>query len=123
MKRWRGVALFWGILWVMGPQVAGAHPFALDDLKPSSRSIRTVEGRFRQLAQRDEATRSLDLNKGVGPNERDGHTQYWGGPYWGYGARFGHPCEACREECGVGKKTPACERCRMRCGWSDGIGR
>lgn len=42
---------------------------------------------------------------------------FWGGPYWGYGPRWGHPCEACRATCEYDAEGARCERCRIRCGW------
>ena len=43
--------------------------------------------------------------------------EFWGGPYWGYGPRWGHPCEACRATCETDGEGSRCERCRVRCGW------
>ena len=43
--------------------------------------------------------------------------EFWGGPYWGYGPRWGHPCEACRATCENDREGSRCERCRVRCGW------
>jgi hypothetical protein len=130
MKRCRGLALLVGVLLVVGPPAVNAFPTVPEGLTPhSARNVRRVDGAGfggfwrRHFGQRDEATKSLETNKSVKPDEQKEHTEYWGGPYWGYGARFGHPCEACRKECEFGKKTPTCDRCRMRCGWSDGIGR
>jgi hypothetical protein len=48
--------------------------------------------------------------KGIG-------AEFWGGPYWGYGPRWGHPCEACRATCESDREGSRCERCRVRCGW------
>lgn len=42
---------------------------------------------------------------------------FWGGPYWGYGPRWGHPCESCRATCEADEDGSRCERCRVRCGW------
>lgn len=42
---------------------------------------------------------------------------FWGGPYWGYGPRWGHPCETCRAACESDEEGLRCERCRIRCGW------
>lgn len=117
MRRWRGVALLLSILCSMGLQRASALPLNPEGISPSPHYFRPVEERP------DGATRKPEINKSMEPRKRNGQTQYWGGPYWGYGARFGHPCDVCRNECGAGKKTPDCERCRMRCGWSEGIGR
>jgi hypothetical protein len=45
--------------------------------------------------------------------------RFWGGPYWGYGPRWGHPCESCRAACEGDDEDDGnrCRRCRMRCGW------
>ncbi len=52
------------------------------------------------------------------PKERRGiGAGFWGGPYWGYGPRWGHACEACRSSCEDGGEDSYCERCRIRCGW------
>lgn len=42
---------------------------------------------------------------------------FWGGPYWGYGPRWGHACESCRSSCASGEDNAQCQRCRVRCGW------
>lgn len=50
------------------------------------------------------------VRKGIGAD-------FWGGPYWGYGPRWGHPCESCRATCEADEDSSRCERCRVRCGW------
>jgi hypothetical protein len=50
------------------------------------------------------------LRRGIGAD-------FWGGPYWGYGPRWGHPCESCRATCEAEEDSSRCERCRVRCGW------
>jgi hypothetical protein len=42
---------------------------------------------------------------------------FWGGPYWGYGPRWGHRCESCRSSCDGDQDSSSCKRCRVRCGW------
>jgi hypothetical protein len=42
---------------------------------------------------------------------------FWGGPYWGYGPRWGHRCESCRSDCAGDQESAGCKRCRVRCGW------
>jgi hypothetical protein len=42
---------------------------------------------------------------------------FWGGPYWGYGPRWGHRCETCRSACEEDGDEARCQRCRIRCGW------
>jgi hypothetical protein len=49
--------------------------------------------------------------------ERKGLGGFWGGPYWGYGPRWGHRCESCRADCDGDQNGPGCKRCRIRCGW------
>ncbi len=53
------------------------------------------------------------------PRERRsiGAGTFWGGPYWGYGPRWGHACKSCRSSCEDGGDNARCERCRLRCGW------
>jgi hypothetical protein len=41
---------------------------------------------------------------------------FWGGPYWGYGPRWGHPCQSCRSDCESDDDSARCKRCRVRCG-------
>ncbi len=43
--------------------------------------------------------------------------RFWGGPYWGYGPRWGHPCQSCRSDCESEPEGGRCKRCRLRCGW------
>lgn len=43
--------------------------------------------------------------------------RFWGGPYWGYGPRWGHPCRQCRTICESEDDSADCRRCRLRCGW------
>lgn len=42
---------------------------------------------------------------------------FWGGPYWGYGPRWGHRCETCKSNCDEDSGSRACKKCRIRCGW------
>lgn len=52
------------------------------------------------------------------PQEGRSINRFWGGPYWGYGARFGHPCRWCQSNCGDGEQDEArCRRCESRCGF------
>ena len=51
------------------------------------------------------------------PKRKGAGAGFWGGPYWGYGPRWGHPCESCRSNCEGDEKSADCKRCRVRCGW------
>jgi hypothetical protein len=52
------------------------------------------------------------------PRSEGNINRFWGGPYWGYGARFGHPCRWCRSNCtDNGGGDERCRRCISRCGW------
>ncbi len=50
------------------------------------------------------------LREGVGAG-------FWGGPYWGYGPRWGHRCETCKSNCNEDSGSKVCRKCRIRCGW------
>lgn len=51
------------------------------------------------------------------PDQEDSVNHFWGGPYWGYGARFGHPCRWCRANCTESDEPDdKCKRCISRCG-------
>lgn len=51
------------------------------------------------------------------PRNEGGADRFWGGPYWGYGARLGHPCRWCSQNCAGGRDDERCRRCESRCGW------
>lgn len=53
------------------------------------------------------------------PDRPEGReNRFWGGPYWGYGARLGHPCRWCGANCADGEGNDSrCRRCMSRCGW------
>jgi len=51
------------------------------------------------------------------PRPDGGGNRFWGGPYWGYGARLGHPCRWCSSNCADGRNDERCRRCESRCGW------
>jgi hypothetical protein len=70
------------------------------------------ERRFQRFEQGD-----LGGRRGGGGGERKGFGAFWGGPYWGYGPRWGHRCESCRADCEGDQEGPGCKRCRVRCGW------
>lgn len=66
------------------------------------------ERRFQRFDQGNMADRKERKGLGAG---------FWGGPYWGYGPRWGHRCEACRTDCDGDQDGAGCKRCRVRCGW------
>lgn len=85
------------------------------DLSGNEAPSPTVDGGDEQPAskQMDNERNGLSerkTRKGIGAD-------FWGGPYWGYGPRWGHPCEACRASCESDSEGLRCERCRVRCGW------
>lgn len=52
------------------------------------------------------------------PRPEGRENRFWGGPYWGYGARLGHPCRWCGSNCADGGGDDSrCRRCMSRCGW------
>ncbi|MGF1621579.1 MAG: hypothetical protein ACFCUR_13315 [Rhodomicrobiaceae bacterium] len=67
------------------------------------------EGRKR-LGSGNRKERGGKLREGVGAG-------FWGGPYWGYGPRWGHRCETCKSNCDEDNGSRACKKCRIRCGW------
>ena len=69
--------------------------------------------RHRDYEKPKQSNKKRDVNK----KRRKNGSRFWGGPYWGYGARLSHPCERCRSNCEGGKRGPYCRRCRARCGW------
>lgn len=61
--------------------------------------------------------RFRDENRGDNEERKGIGARFWGGPYWGYGPRWGHPCQTCRSDCESESEGARCERCRVRCGW------
>ncbi len=51
------------------------------------------------------------------PERKGAGAGFWGGPYWGYGPRWGHACETCRATCDGDSGSARCKRCQVRCGW------
>lgn len=80
---------------------AGLHD--LDSVEDDGKSGRTVRADRENLSEKKE-------RRGAGAG-------FWGGPYWGYGPRWGHPCEACKSSCEEDGEEARCRRCRIRCGW------
>ena len=85
------------------------------DLGAEPPAITTVQGGDEQpeTRQRDSERNILGERK----SRKSIGAEFWGGPYWGYGPRWGHPCEACRATCETDQEGSRCERCRVRCGW------
>ena len=86
------------------------------DLGAEPPSITTVQGggdEQPETRQRDSERNILGERK----SRKSIGAEFWGGPYWGYGPRWGHRCEACRATCETDQEGSRCERCRVRCGW------
>jgi hypothetical protein len=119
MKRCLGLLLLLSTLLVVEPQCTQAFPAKMGEpgWLPARSIQHTAEHgglgsfwRHRFFRPPPDKGITLGERKGVG-------ARFWGGPYWGYGARLGHPCDACRSTCQGGEKSAYCERCRIRCGW------
>lgn len=70
--------------------------------------------------KRERKIERFKTERGGKDGERKGvGARFWGGPYWGYGPRWGHPCQSCQDTCeNDGESDSArCKRCRVRCGW------
>lgn len=118
MKRFSCLLLLLAVISLMGAGSVSALKAA--DL--SGNDAPTAQGSDEPAAQGSDepASRPIDnernavserkTRKGIGAD-------FWGGPYWGYGPRWGHPCEACRASCEADSEGLRCERCRVRCGW------
>ena len=61
--------------------------------------------------------RFKDRNRDGESQKRGIGARFWGGPYWGYGPRWGHPCKTCRSDCESDEESRRCRKCRVRCGW------
>jgi hypothetical protein len=85
-----------------GDEVAGRAPLAAP-VAEEDRGGRERGGDRNSLGEKKR-------RKGIG-------AEFWGGPYWGYGPRWGHPCNTCRAECESDQGSARCQRCRVRCGW------
>lgn len=118
MKRVLGLLLLLGVLLIATPRYVSAFPNMLAEAGATApaQSVELVGERHgfffwrRRLLSRPAPGGGVFERRGVG-------ARFWGGPYWGYGARFGHPCDNCRSACRGGERSAYCERCRMRCGW------
>ncbi len=120
MIRWFCLSLLLAIHLVATPPEAVAAPAvavadAFDRTAPESVTlVGERSGRYffwrRWKGRKHGKARRRGEHKSLG-------ARFWGGPYWGYGARLGHPCKICRKACRGGKKSARCNRCRSRCGW------
>jgi hypothetical protein len=118
MNRYLGLLLLLGTLLIAAPRSASAvpHGAAQAGAPLPVHSVELVSERHgfffwrRHFYGRPRPDVGVFERKGVG-------ARFWGGPYWGYGARWGHPCDNCRSACVGGERSAYCERCRMRCGW------
>lgn len=94
-----------GISALMAADLAGAEAPALTTVQSADE-----QSAAKQMDSERNVLGERKSRKGIG-------AEFWGGPYWGYGPRWGHPCEACRATCETDREGSRCERCRLRCGW------
>lgn len=122
MLRWLNIWLFFAVLAVAGAPGASAAPHIEAGYAVSHQQL-VIEARdnggwggffWRRRAVQDDRR---DEGRGDRASRKTIGAQFWGGPYWGYGARLAHPCEACRSNCKGGGGESYCDRCRARCGW------
>jgi len=66
------------------------------------------EKRRRQFRDSRRGRNGGDRRNGVG-------ARMLGGPYWGYGPRWGRNCDDCRARCADGSNNARCRRCRTEC--------
>ena len=98
-----------------GPGGASAVPFASLELAAFEDGQQV-----RHADDRKEGKRLVEpgKKKGRGGSLREGvGARFWGGPYWGYGPRWGHRCETCKADCDENSGGSSCKKCRIRCGW------
>ena len=86
------------------------------DLGNTEAPATTVQGGGEEQSAPQQAENERNI-LGERKSRRSIGAEFWGGPYWGYGPRWGHPCEACRATCETDREGSRCERCRVRCGW------
>jgi hypothetical protein len=114
MKRCLCLLLMTVVMMVAGARNPSARP-ALPDAGAFSQTGLAMqvseEDRIRKLPAPDRSA------VGEGKQRKGMGAEFWGGPYWGYGPRWGHPCQTCRAECESDRDGNRCERCRLRCGW------
>lgn len=119
MKRLLGLLLLLGTLLAVLPHDASAYPHGRTNAGVSHNDQGVVlagerrgfffwRRQFMPRQQRPDAGRF---------ERKPASARFWGGPYWGYGARLGHPCNNCRSVCTGSERSVYCDRCRMRCGW------
>ncbi|WP_125461780.1 MULTISPECIES: hypothetical protein [Rhodomicrobium] len=114
MKRCLCLLLIVSGLLFAGSPAAFAFPLigkAYSPLAEQSLADKADDDRGRKLLRSE---RKLDEEK---KERKSLGAGFWGGPYWGYGPRWGHPCESCRASCEGDEDGNRCRRCRMRCGW------
>jgi hypothetical protein len=113
MKRRFCFLLMLAAVFLAGP---GAFSTLLaTDLADEAPAITTVQsGDERPESKQMDSERNI---LGERKSRKSIGAEFWGGPYWGYGPRWGHPCEACRATCENDQEGSRCERCRVRCGW------
>jgi hypothetical protein len=114
MKRCFCFLVLLAAVFLAGPQ--GTSVLIAADLDDAEAPTRTAP----QIVEEQPAPTQMDAER----NDRDDRktrkgigADFWGGPYWGYGPRWGHPCEVCRATCESDQEGSRCERCRVRCGW------
>jgi len=114
MKRRLSILLILAGLFFAGAQDGSAFSLMTDGAVPSAGYILTDtaddDDRGRKLLNQERYLEDRKERKGIGAG-------FWGGPYWGYGPRWGHPCQSCRASCDEEQEGARCQRCRMRCGW------
>jgi hypothetical protein len=124
MKRCLCFLLMLAAVILAGPREISAL-MAADRAGAEAPALTTAQG-----TDEESAPRQVDDDQ-LAPKQRDSErnilgerksrrgigADFWGGPYWGYGPRWGHPCEACRATCESDREGSRCERCRVRCGW------
>lgn len=129
MKRWFCLSLLAALL--LAARLPAAAGPGLPDASLLSRTeirsdiiVRAADGERRFFFWRRRAapdSRDSRVQPDARPKaQQDGKpvgARFWGGPYWGYGTRLGHPCQTCSTACKGGEQSAACDRCRSRCGW------
>lgn len=114
MKRWICLLLIMSGVLLAGLQTASSH------MSIAKAFSTPAEDGLAYTGDDDNSRKTLraERNKLDDKKERKGlGATFWGGPYWGYGPRWGHACESCRTGCEGGQNSARCERCRVRCGW------
>jgi hypothetical protein len=114
MKRCFCILLMLAAVFLAGPE--GTSALMAADLDGAEAPAPMTEPN----AEEQPAPSQIDaerIDRGERKSRKGIGADFWGGPYWGYGPRWGHPCEACRATCEADGEGSRCERCRVRCGW------